>query len=727
MRDAKQGARRPQRWIRWRGLWVFGGIILMGAGMGPGVLGQDCVSLQGGERIVTHFGAAAGDFQCGAFGVAPRTLPHDPDAPGCHPMWTLGGEPFYPTADRYLGDRFALARIDTAQTVVPFCETVLKHTGSPVRFVSESLFTTPAGGPTPLCNRQPTASDVNILVSRGLVAEGVAAIQALHGLIVVLPPEEPDDEEVYAMATVLLPAGWQRGNSYPVIIEGVSDLNEWFFLFGGDQDIPADEISSEGIYLASLVGESTALDDVGEPRSGAIGILWNGGGAEASTSITTTAYRQFGRVVDLAEAFGGDRDRLFLYGGSRSGAMAAAMAANPLDLDPGYTTRFVSVSATVGWFGERFNDLGQTPTYPVTYLRNAEATGMHSAWLPTWEYPASCPGYGTENFDLRAALVLDGVADDIRQAAFRIRTGADDEALVDEVASAASDGFLDNLLAMDTQVFLEIGTHDKVPYPLKIEYALKLQAAGIDVLAQVEARSGHGRRFLDATLPPEEQRPPLNQAQTREVLDALLTYVEDWNGTDHPQLAQTGFQYFKVEPTDDLPPKKEIVFADGQQFLPFTLEAPRFARPNPTGDPDLEFPLVFVGEPGTLFFLDICPVDGAACSGNLPGPHLCAGVAQEVNGAIPVPLPTEAWRRTHVEWFSLADEGCYKLELSIDKGDGQGLLPVALTPSSDPENLEALLEIGPYDLSWSSEDLTDEIFGRIPSFQGQVNWGLSEY
>src|SRR5262249_53619371 len=126
---------------------------------------------------------------------------------------------------------------------------------------------------------------------------------------------------------------------------------------------------------------------------------------------------------------------------------------------------------------------------------------------------------------------------------------------------------------------LGIGTLDKISWSNQLEYVRKLTNAGVPVHANVVIRAGHGglRNASDIAT------------------DALLQLVD---GTS-PKVTP-GVDYYQVDRATqtDVP----FTLPDGQ--IPFTMEAPWVAFPGSA------FSLVFAGEPGTQYELQIVPSGG---------------------------------------------------------------------------------------------------------------------
>ena len=285
-----------------------------------------------------------------------------------------------------------------------------------------------------------------------------------------------------------------------------------------------------------------------------------------------------------------------------------------------------------------------------------------------------------------------------------ISGGETDPTVTDDDFSAGSDDFIDGLIEADTQVYLEIGTHDEIPYPNKIAYARKLDTytngagVGVDFLADINARAGHGARS-------HTESPPFDTQATDLLWDALLTVIEP-GATPEPLLPATGFRYFKVNPGNLT--EKELIDVDaGEAFLPFVFEAPRVAHPN------RPFDMVVTGEPGTDYDIEIVPEGGGA--------PLFTASGQIVSDVL------EPWNISNVVSMDPVGltPGTYEYKVEITKNGG---IPIELefTPSIGADD-PALLTVTQFPITHTAQQIWSGIFATIPSYQDQVCWGLSEY
>ncbi|MEY4615580.1 MAG: hypothetical protein RJB66_540 [Pseudomonadota bacterium] len=114
--------------------------------------------------------------------------------------------------------------------------------------------------------------------------------------------------------TIILPPKWnpQAAYKYPLFINGFYGLN-------------ANLIRQEGPSLMKLVAQSYSVD-----RRGAIGILWNGGGAAASFTTADQAYIDLNDFLKIAiPELNIAANRVITFGGSRGAYTALSIASHP--------------------------------------------------------------------------------------------------------------------------------------------------------------------------------------------------------------------------------------------------------------------------------------------------------------------------------------------------------------------------------------------------------------
>jgi hypothetical protein len=180
--------------------------------------------------VVTHWSSTLNGEQYLATGQASIDSPYPGGtyvAGTCYPIYSGGRRP---DLNRYIGDRWSTSAIPDAEALSVF-RAVCVASKVPVRLL------------------RPDAVGTTRLLSRP------GAVQVVNGLVV-------DG----SLVTVVLPANWSQSAlaaTYPIVANGFYDLN-------------ANVFRGEGPDLIRMIALSGSAG-----RSGAIGVLWNGGGAVA--------------------------------------------------------------------------------------------------------------------------------------------------------------------------------------------------------------------------------------------------------------------------------------------------------------------------------------------------------------------------------------------------------------------------------------------------------------
>jgi hypothetical protein len=264
-----------------------------------------------------------------------------------------------------------------------------------------------------------------------------------------------------------------------------------------------------------------------------------------------------------------------MYGGSRGGVTALAMASNPKRYD--YRVTLAAAVVPPARVGE-LSTL-QSTTFPALLGGVSWTTGFGDAWRSGWTYP-SCAGLAH----------LTGKTGP--QAHLYILTGTTDPAYADAHYSLLGPDYLTALRTAGTKVHLEVGSHDAFGlYAHGVEYGLKLAAAGVPLEMEVLIRAGHASR-------PESAK-PFVPAATNRIWEALQTYVEPaLVGRALPHVP--GVKFFRVNRST----RKLEAFVPSGAVYPFTLEGARYVAQGK------RFPVVLVGAAGTAWQLTITPSGG---------------------------------------------------------------------------------------------------------------------
>lgn len=328
-----------------------------------------------------------------------------------------------------------------------------------------------------------------------------------------------------SMFTVFLPANWNPQNSYPIIFNGFYDINENLF-------------NHEGIPVGALVAKSAQNNG-----TGAIGLLWNGGGAFASRTVNPQAFGEFQKVINLVAQLGGDRNRIIAFGGSRGGMTALQMASNPYPHK--YIIRYVDAAVPATHLGTVAEVT--SPTIP-TLLSAADWTvGLADAHKNSFVYPKVGNGNGLQG--------LTGT-----QAHLKILTGTANPRVVDAYYSIGSPAYIRAIKSAGTQVFLELSSHDHlVPSFDQLWLYNQYVQQKIPVELKYNYLAGHaddrGLKF-------------------RRLERQMRAYTHN-TGT-RPMVQNRKIQFFKVNNSGALVPSLNT------RFL-FTLEVPRYLSPEVNG------------------------------------------------------------------------------------------------------------------------------------------------
>jgi acetyl esterase/lipase len=382
-------------------------------------------------------------------------------------------------------------------------------------------------------------------------------------------------------------------------------------------------------------------------RTGAIGVLWNGGGATAGRTTNKAAYRQFNSIIDyVARNFNGDRHRILMSGGSRGGLTAVNMASNPYNYD--YTVIFAAATATPTLLGEHAT-LTST-TYPPLLPSTAWSVGLSDSWRTGWTYP-ECAG----------RPYLTGLSGP--EAHLFILTGTSNFDEGSAMHSPMSKRFLHGLVKAGTRVFLTVTEKDNiVPYNTQIKYAMELQELGIPFQVEVLLRGGHTERLSNPEIDTTFVR--------RDILKKhIMALVDD----GHLPEFTSKLSYYAVNRTTGI--LEKIVPADN--FIPFSVDIPYVTTRG------MRCPIVFVGQPGTEYALTLENAKGQPVT--------------TFNGIVPEELTSTHWLTVSADFAT----GEYSAVLRIKKpGQDWHWIPNTLTPSGDPAIIKVEAEepnIGPWE------------------------------
>jgi hypothetical protein len=460
-----------------------------------------------------------------------------------------------------------------------------------------------------------------------------------------------------SFVSIVLPPNWDPSvaeGTYPILAQGFYDVNENLFAAFG-----------EGQMIARMIAESGV-----DGRTGAIGLIWNGGAGMSSITANDTARLQFAQIVGLvAQYLKGNQHKILMLGGSRGGTTTLMIASNPENYD--YTVSFAYAWAPGAKLGTHVRLI--SPTMPEQ--SGLGAIGFADAWKPNWRYPA--------------CGLRDYVGLSAQQANAKLLFGTSDFDRVDREGSPTSERFLKGLKRAQTRVLLDIGSHDSyIPFGTQLEYLYLLRKYKIPTEAQVFVRGGH---FGDLARVEEK------------IWKALLSYVTPGASDEGRQVTSESTRFRQVVRVgegvlEDFSPEGGI--------FPFTLEVPKKQF--------VTSPVVFMasGHPGTRYEVY---VEGVLfLAGVIPdswmSEHYFAGTGDYQPGT---------YHYTKIRIMKPGSTVWKNLDLRN-------------TPSPDGEPLTTTLLARPnrgWGLEWSSEKVVEKIHrnNNVLANFFWTNWGVSEY
>lgn len=524
-----------------------------------------------------------------------------------------GEERRVPAYEHYIGETYSLVAV-TVEAVCKLSEDSIKQTGYPVLIRSADCG---------MCELQ-----------------GVPAFQIIHGRLI-------GGEINRSLVSYVLPPYWTPSpdTRYPMVFSGFYDQNENVF-------------KSVGPFLLKVLGKS--LQATGR---GAIGIIWNGGGAQCSRTIQASIYDNLDQLFQIAiDEYAADGAQVITVGGSRGGITSLLAAGNPHRKV--YTVRYALGNNVPLGFGKPIEEM-LNPTCPVLPRIVCEDTGYKQAWRPEWVSPEG---------------------DSALELFYRNVLGTSDYGVIEENVGPASERLLQVLQQNGTQVWLTQGTHD--PFTsgwLCYEWVARARRKGICVRHEIGYRSGHND-CSDAV------------DRTEACLNALIRgEALQLDGTWH------------YRRSSEEPEAWEHMVAFRPSAQPVFVEGPKFAI---RGYP---FLLVLCGQPGLHYRLTLQETGKADREVCL----LMEGVLEQQLGDNPHE-PAFAYVKA---LQTLPDEiaaGIYAYELTIRKPNSEEwerLVGHAPQPGSKPRATMELLDHLP---DYSEDAWLDATMSHA------IGWGLSE-
>lgn len=229
--------------------------------------------------------------------------------------------------------------------------------------------------------------------------------------------------------SVILPPNWNPSNVYPLIINGFYGLNVNVF-------------KQEGPSLFNFVAEKYKSNNIG-----AIGILWNGGGAIGSYTTNEQNYQDLNDFLNIIiPVLNIDRNTVIAFGNSRGAYTALNIASHP---------KVDAIKVKYVWATNPFNDISTIRNLTGTTIPNlmsvSDSYGYYGSWVK---------GYPQQNIDVNINL---NTPEKLRK-----------------------------LKLNKTQIHLDIGSHDDiVPFITKLNLYRTYKKNNINVEAEIHFLSGH--------------------------------------------------------------------------------------------------------------------------------------------------------------------------------------------------------------------------------------------
>lgn len=167
--------------------------------------------------------------------------------------------------------------------------------------------------------------------------------------------------------SIILPPNWNPSNKYPLIINGFYGLNVNVF-------------KQEGPSIFNFVAEKYKSDNIG-----AIGILWNGGGAIGTYTAFDKNYQDLNEFLNIIiPVLNIDRNNVIAFGNSRGAYTALNIASH---------SKVTSIKVKYVWATNPFSDvilLSKTTGTTIPNLMYAiDSYGYYGSW--TKNYPNTAP------------------------------------------------------------------------------------------------------------------------------------------------------------------------------------------------------------------------------------------------------------------------------------------------------------------------------------------------
>lgn len=382
---------------------------------------QSACDIHGDLQLRTHYKAGTGP-ELGGIDAPSTWNPYAEQEIASGKRFVLYYNDIIPDHNHYVADRYD-SRIYPEEEVRTALRTLCGQHSTSVRFIQ--------------LDKEVTSAEV----LSSVIQTNSPDFQVIHGLVYRTN-----------LFTVVVPPMWHRSKSYVSLINGFYSLNQ-------------NLVDLEGPRLFQTLRESYAQD-----QQGAIGILWNGGGASASRTTNNKAYGDFNDFIKLiGPALNLNLDKAITFGGSRGGVTALNIASHPAIDQLRVALAFAVVPPSD-------LDLIATlvsPTMPHLLTASDWSTGYIGSWQKDFVAP-------------------DGVSTG-QQQHLKVITGSSDSSYLKQNINLTAPNKIRKLRDNNTSVFLELGSHDII-VPFVDQYLLyqTYKKNDVRVEAKINYLRGHG-------------------------------------------------------------------------------------------------------------------------------------------------------------------------------------------------------------------------------------------
>lgn len=465
-----------------------------------------CANAQNTFPLVTHWSETTNGFVEGATGA--MTM-YNPNAASNRQIYNYG---IIPRFENYLGENYEYRKVSDSE--------YLNWANAECQTAGMALE-----------HRKPSSYS-NWSVAKSSVIGNRGAFQMLYGMI-----------NGKSLVSIVLPPGWSPTDApgkYPILFSGHYDL--------------ANHLMVRNHQMFQTL--AYAYRNLNTP---AIGVMWNGAGAIGSRTVQASARRDFNEIIQKVKStFGGDSQRIFIYGGSRGGLTALSMTANPEN----YPYRIQACYAAVP--PADFPLVAKLTGSSIPLLIGAAewSIGLLDTWKLDFSYPIDNE--------------MKGFTRD--EAHLYVLAGTKDTETFESRINLSSPYMINALKAKAPRLFLEIGSHDFiVPWLDQFLFRNKLISSGVNFESRINYMAGH---YSDSGTTHATASPAEYAGVLKNVADQTISNIFQ-HGRHR--------QYLNDYTSQSLKPIDHAVR--------FTLEVPRLQSNNVRGR------FLMTGIPGTKFKL----------------------------------------------------------------------------------------------------------------------------